>query len=71
MPTYTVGPATPDRRRPLACEQCGAAIGTVQAVAAYTGLPARLILKNWPDVADLVRRHEADCLCEQLAQGAG
>ncbi len=67
MATYKLGPATdsgvspPTFRRPLICELCLEALGNVASVARHEGMSARLVVSMWPNVKEVVERHEATC----------
>jgi hypothetical protein len=67
MPTYKLGQATqsglspPTFRRPLICEQCLEALGNVHSAAHHERLSTRMVLAMWPEMKDVVERHETLC----------
>ena|SRR5437868_1604051 len=68
MPTYKLGQASgvwqtpePAIRRPLICEQCAEALGTVESAATFSGMSSVLVAAMWPDAKEAVDRHEATC----------
>jgi hypothetical protein len=68
MPTYKLGSASgvwkiPDAmiRRPLICEQCAEALGTVESAATFEGMSPLLVTAMWPETKDALERHEAQC----------
>lgn len=67
MTTYKIGAVKEagarfhDVRRLLVCEQCLTALGDVWTVAEYSGLPASLISKMWPEMAEQACRHATEC----------
>jgi hypothetical protein len=73
MPTYKLGPGTqwglspPMFRHPLICEVCLEPLGNVPSVTRHKGLSARLVVSMWPEMRDVVERHEALCLPSEVA----
>jgi hypothetical protein len=68
MPTYKLGPASvkgvPPKlivRRPVICEQCAEALGTVVAAAEFKGMSAVLVAAMWPEMRQTVEEHEGVC----------
>jgi hypothetical protein len=62
MATYKIDPElSQEKRRTVICEQCGKKIGQIRSLSAYLELPARLLIKNWPELAESVRQHEQEC----------
>jgi hypothetical protein len=68
MSSYKLGPMTQsgenvyESRRPLCCENCEGVLGEVWAVAEYSHLPADMVQRRWPEMAEKVRQHEELCL---------
>ena len=67
MATYTLGPGTPSGFlpailwRPLICEACTEALGTVRSFVRHEDISVRLVIALWPEMRKVVRRHEARC----------
>jgi hypothetical protein len=67
MATYKLGPAsglgrpTPQYRRPLVCESCLEALGSVLSPAVLTGMSAHLVAAMWPEMKVAVYQHEQKC----------
>lgn len=67
MATYKLGSASSHGtvpavcRRPLICERCFEALGTVVSRERLTGLTAGEVGVLWPQLRELVRQHDARC----------
>ena len=77
MPTYRIGdidPAAkwqPVPRRPLTCEQCGAALASVGAIHPHAGMTAAAVCGVFPEARPAVEQHEVECRSVTGRAGAG
>ena len=67
MPTYRVSDVDraaawqPVPRRPLTCEQCGAALESVGAIHPHAGMTSTAVSGVFPEARPEVERHEVEC----------